>query len=542
MRILKTTVFSLILALAFTASVGIFYSYAETAKTKGQSPAGTVPVLQNQSYQAGVEDLSDGKYFPKVLEALKNAKSSIYMMMYLVNFNEKLKNSPVNQLVDELINANKRGVKVKVILDQNINYNNLGEGDGTWEREAKNDDLFLYLKKNGIEVYFDNVFMITHSKVIIIDEETVILGSANWTMSSLKRNWEGSCLIRSKGLAKEFMEDFAKISIDYEASVLDEERKPPVRMAEGFLKSPSLAPRMLKYNDEGAFNLYLLLLRRFDGNTEGKVEVDYGVFSRELGYDEKLSYVSARDKIMRPLMRLENKYKLIRRIQRPPKSPYVILLDYPNKSPYILPQDNYCSIPDEYWKYGWNKKLSLRESFCYFICRCRGGAVRGNVWSDHIIGLSKDFNVSRDTIRRGMQALRGLNIIEIDYAPYLPEENFRRRDASLFKLLRLYAPETLEKEKKRLSELYGKKRFEEAERYAGIVFKGNDIQVIEDIIKKIDEYGAGMVDEAFKVVSIKSIDNPKEVINMSLACFRQKPEKQTNRLKREDILWQKVDF
>jgi len=55
----------------------------------------------------------------------------------------------------------------------------------------------------------------------------------------------------------------------------------------------------------------------------------------------------------------------------------------------------------------------------------------------------------------------------------------------------------------------GKKRFEEAERYAGIVFKGNDIQVIEDIIKKIDEYGAGMVDEAFKVVSIKSIDNPK---------------------------------
>ena len=212
---------------------------------------------------------------------------------------------------------------------------------------------------------------------------------------------------------------------------------------------------------------------------------------------------------MRPLMRLEKKYELIRRISRSPKSPYVILFDYPNKKPYILPQAEYYSIPDEYWKYGWNKKLSLRESYCYLICRCKGGAVRGNVWSSHIIGLSKDFNVSRDTIRRGMQALRGLNIIEIDYAPYLPEENFRRRDASLFKLLRLYSPEILDKEKKRLRELYGKRRFEEAERYAEIVFKGNDIQVIEDIIKKIDEYGAGSVDEAFKVVSIKSIDNPK---------------------------------
>jgi len=500
---LKTALF-IILVSAVLTGTRIFYSYAETAKTQGQSPTGTVPALQ-----VSVEDLSGEKYFPKVKESLSKAKSSIYMAMYFVNFNPKLKNSPVNELVEELISAHKRGVKVKVILDQNIDFGALEEGSGRWEREAKNDSLFLYLKKNGLEVYYDNLFMITHSKVIIIDEETVILGSANWTMSSLKRNWEASCLIKSKALAKQFLEDYSKITIDYEASILDEERNPPVRMAEGFLKSPSLAPRMLKYNDEGAFNLYLLLLRRFDGNAEGKVEVDYGVFSRELGYDAKLSYVSARDKIMRPLMRLEKKYKLIRRISRSPKSPYVILLDYPNKKPYILPQDNYCSIPDEYWKYGWNKKLSLRESYCYLICRCKGGAVRGNVWSSHIIGLSKDFNVSRDTIRRGMQALRGLNIIEIDYAPYLPEENFRRRDASLFKLLRLYSPEILDKEKKRLRELYGKRRFEEAERYAKVVFKGNDIQVIEDIIKKIDEYGAGSVDEAFKVVSIKSIDNPK---------------------------------
>ncbi len=108
-----------------------------------------------------------------------------------------------------------------------------------------------------------------------------------------------------------------------------------------------------------------------------------------------------------------------------------------------------------------------------------------------------------------MQSLRTLNIIEIDYSPYLPGEDFRRRDASLFKLFRLYSPEILEKEKKRVRELYGKRRFEEAERYAKIVFKGNDIQVIEDIIKKIDEYGAKQVKQAFKVVSAKSIDNPK---------------------------------
>ena len=500
------TVFFIILALAFRASAGIFCCYAETVKTQGQSPSGTVPVMGTQIF---VEDLSGDKYFPKVKEALAKAKRSIYMMMYLVNFDEKSKKSSVNQLVEELINAKKRGVKVKIILDQNISYINLGKGNGEWEREDKNDSLFLYLKKNGVEVYYDNLFITTHSKVMIIDEETVILGSANWTMSSLKRNWEGSCLVRSKELAKEFLKDFAAISIDYEASILDAERKPPVLLNQYLLRTPSLVPHMLTSNDKGAFDVYMLLLRKFDGNAEGKVEVDYKVFSHELGYDEKLIYRSASKKIMAALARLEQRYQLILRQKRPAKGPCVILLDYPNKSPYVLSQDEYFSIPDEYWKYGWNKKFLFRESYCYFIARCKAGGVKGHVWREHMIGLSKEFNINRNTIAKGMQSLRMLNIIEIEYSPFLPEENFRRREASVFKLFRLYSPEILEKDKQRVRELYGKKRFEEAERYAKIVFKGNDTQVIEDIIKKIDEYGAEQVREAFKTVSVKSIDNFK---------------------------------
>ncbi|MFH1281912.1 MAG: phospholipase D-like domain-containing protein [Candidatus Omnitrophota bacterium] len=153
-----------------------------------------------------------------------------------------------------------------------------------WERETA----------NGVEVYYDNLFITTHSKVIIIDAEIVILGSANWTMSSLKRNWEGSCLVRSKEIVKEFLKDFASISIDYEASILDEERKPPVLLNQYLLRTPSLGPRMFTNNDAGAFDAYMLLLRKFDGNAEGKVEVDYKVFSHELGYDKKLIYHSAR--------------------------------------------------------------------------------------------------------------------------------------------------------------------------------------------------------------------------------------------------------
>src|SRR4030042_1124418 len=181
------------------------------------------------SYQATAEDISGDKYFPKVKEALINAKSSIDMAMYFVNFDPSTKKSPANLLVEELINAHKRGVKVRVILDQNIDFTLWNEG-GEWQKQDKNEALFEYLKKQGIEAYYDNLFITTHSKAIVIDKEIVIVGSANWTESSLRKNWEASCLIRSKELAGQFLEDFSRISIDYEASILDEERAPSVRL------------------------------------------------------------------------------------------------------------------------------------------------------------------------------------------------------------------------------------------------------------------------------------------------------------------------
>jgi len=489
-RLFKAAI-SLILTLTLVVCAGIFYSYAA------------------DSYKATVEDITGDKYFPAVKEALKNAKSSIYLVMYFVNFDPKAKKSPINELVAEVVNAHKRGVKVKVILDQNISFAEWEGRGGKWEREAKNDALFVYLKQQGIEVYYDNLFVVTHSKAIVIDEEIIILGSANWTESSLKRNWEVSCLIRSKELAKQLLRNFSEITIDYEASILDEERNPPLRLSHAFLKNPSLAPRMVTARDETAFDLYLLLLRTFNGNLEGRVDIDYKSISSALGLDEKFSYVSARDILREALVRLDERYKLITRITQSPKSPYCLLLNYPGENPYVLPQERYCSIPDEYWKYGWNKRLSFPEKYFFLINLCKAGASRGRVWTGYRQGLMEEFNLSRDTVIRGMKGLRRLNIIEIEYPPYPEDGGFAARAPTRFKLLGLYSPEILQKEKERLRKLYGKKRFEQALKYAAIVYKDNDIQVIEDIIKKIEEFGLKKVAPAFGKVAYRSPDNPK---------------------------------
>jgi len=453
-------------------------------------------------YNAEVIDLSGRKYFPAVKDALSKAKKSIYLVMYFVSFDPKSKQSPVNDLVAEIINAHKRGVKVKVILDQNINF-------ADWGREGKNDVFFAYLKKQGIEAYYENIFVVTHSKAIVIDGETVIVGSANWTESSLRKNQEASCLVRSKELAKEFLQDFSEIIIDYEASVLPEERNPPVRLSGYFLKDASLGPRMVTARDETAFDLYLLLLRKYDGNPEGKVDIDYKSIGSTLGLDKKFSYETASDILRHALRRLDENYKLIRRVTRYPNPPYCLLLNYPGTQPYVLPQDKYCFVPDEYWQYDWNKRLSFPEKYFFLVNLNKAATSPSRIWAGYQAGIMDEFNLSRMTLVRGVVGLRRLNIIEVEYPEYPEGGGYAHRAPMRFKLLGLYSPEILQKEKERLSNLYSKKRFEQAEKYAEIVYKENDIQVIDDIVNKMDEYGAKKVGEAFAKVSFRSAGNPK---------------------------------
>lgn len=505
MRKLKTFVLSLILVSAILIGTRIFSCYA------------------NETYQATVEDISGAKYFPSVKEALSKAEKSIYMVMYFVSFNPQEKTSAVSGLVEELVNAHKRGVKVKVILDQNIDFDAWEGIKGEWEKENKNSALFVYLKKQGIEVYYDSLYVLTHAKVIVIDGEISILGSANWSGSSLNKNWEVSCLIKSKDLAKQLLVDFSKITIDPEAGIAEEGKIPGMRLSHNFLRDSSLAAKMLTVTDETALDLYLLLLKNFDGNPEGRIDINYKELIRSLGLDEKLGYTSAQNRLQKALFRLDKKYHLIYRKKRPPQIDYIILLDYPSKAPYILPQERYFSIPNTYWQYGWYKTLSSSEKFCYFINLYKSGLSHRSFWSDYIVGLSKAFHISRNTIMRGMQGLRKLNIIEMEYPVYVRENGkFKPRGSTYFRLLGLYPPEVLNKEKNRIAELYGRERFDKAEKYAEIIYKGNDIYIIEDIIKKIEEYGLSEVDSAFKIVAEKASDNPKRSYSYVIGVLRKK--------------------
>jgi len=69
-----------------------------------------------------------------------------------------------------LLNAHKRGIKVEVILDKSQRTQKYSSAD--------------FMANSGIPTKIDAVHAIAHNKVMVIDGETVITGSFNFTRAA----------------------------------------------------------------------------------------------------------------------------------------------------------------------------------------------------------------------------------------------------------------------------------------------------------------------------------------------------------------------
>ncbi|MEI9478810.1 MAG: phospholipase D family protein [Deltaproteobacteria bacterium] len=103
-----------------------------------------------------------------------------------------------------LLDAQKRKVKVEVILDK------------SQRTERYSSATFFF--NNGIPVKIDAQHAIAHNKIMIIDGETVITGSFNFTKAAEENNAENLLVIHDKQLADRYIknwEDHARHSEVY---------------------------------------------------------------------------------------------------------------------------------------------------------------------------------------------------------------------------------------------------------------------------------------------------------------------------------------
>lgn len=150
----------------------------------------------------GALTMNNREYSKNLLKLIKNSKKTIHIMMLEGGYYPERKDGVNQKIYESLFDAVKRGVDVKIVLDQSgFNPN----------QSIRNKDLGDFLRSGGVKVFYDDPEATLHSKAMIIDSIFVIIGSTNWSYHALDKNNEASILIKSDTLAKIYESYFAKI-------------------------------------------------------------------------------------------------------------------------------------------------------------------------------------------------------------------------------------------------------------------------------------------------------------------------------------------
>lgn len=121
-----------------------------------------------------------------LIRQIQSAKTSVYVQAY--SFTSK----PIAQA---LAQAHAKGIKVSVIVDKS-------------QRGQSSHSAATWLHKQGVPIWIDYRPAIAHNKVMIIDNNTVVTGSFNFTLSAQQRNAENLIIIRDPWVAKQYLSNW----------------------------------------------------------------------------------------------------------------------------------------------------------------------------------------------------------------------------------------------------------------------------------------------------------------------------------------------
>lgn len=102
-------------------------------------------------------------------------------------------------IAKSLLNAKKRGVKIRIILD--------------YKQKQNRDPVLLFIKEEGFNLKFvkGDIGGFMHHTFAIRDNNAVITGSYNWTDHSSKYNYENVVLVDETTVVGRYMEEFSSI-------------------------------------------------------------------------------------------------------------------------------------------------------------------------------------------------------------------------------------------------------------------------------------------------------------------------------------------
>jgi phosphatidylserine/phosphatidylglycerophosphate/cardiolipin synthase-like enzyme len=122
-----------------------------------------------------------------VVDALNGARKSVLVQAY------GFTSAPIAKA---LVDAHRRGVEVKVILDRS--------------NRTAHYSAATFLDHAGIFVWIDAKHAIAHNKIMVIDGNTILTGSFNFTKAAEQQNAENLVTIRDAALAGQYTANWQK--------------------------------------------------------------------------------------------------------------------------------------------------------------------------------------------------------------------------------------------------------------------------------------------------------------------------------------------
>jgi phosphatidylserine/phosphatidylglycerophosphate/cardiolipin synthase-like enzyme len=150
-----------------------------------------------KEHEAKAVFLPNSDYLHEVVKSIEKAKKNIVISMYMFKTTDYTKQAS-KHIQDALYRAAEKGVEVTVLFDIEKEKGFLND---------VNKETAAELREKGINVIYDPVDVRTHTKLVVIDEEIVFIGSHNFTHSAMVYNNEAS--------AKIISEDFARKTLEY---------------------------------------------------------------------------------------------------------------------------------------------------------------------------------------------------------------------------------------------------------------------------------------------------------------------------------------
>lgn len=192
MKVKKNTWFALLLLVLGAAGVAEGRWFERVREDVGDwlSLAGARPPASPQLLVAqGTLEVAfspNGGATEMIIRAINQARERIWVQAY------SFTSAPLSRA---LVEAHKRGVKLVVVLDKSQRTANYSEAD--------------YFANHAVPTFIDDQHAIAHNKVMIIDGDTLITGSFNFTKAAEKSNAENVMILRGNPkLAEAYAKNF----------------------------------------------------------------------------------------------------------------------------------------------------------------------------------------------------------------------------------------------------------------------------------------------------------------------------------------------